>query len=100
MDTLNILSYGGMFALIILLVIFEIKDHRGGNYNNNNGYVYYTYNNVAVRIRHMFSSQYRVYVSDYCPVQTKKDRQGTYFVLRASSAADAEHQIDELYRSN
>lgn len=100
MDTLSILSYGSIATLIWLLVVFEIKDHKGSNYGNNNGYVYYTYNNVAVRIRHLFSSQYRVYVYNNCPIQTKKDRYGTYFSLKGCSAADIEYQIDELFRRN
>lgn len=100
MDTLGILSYGGIATLIGLLVIFEIKDHKGNNYSNNNSYVYYTYNNIAVRIRHLFSSQYRVYVYNNCPIQTKKDRYGTYFSLKGRSAADIEYQIDELFRRN
>lgn len=99
MDTLSILLYGGIATLIGLLVVFEIKDRKGGNYSNN-GYDYYTYNNVAVRIRHLFSSQYRVYVYNNCPIQTKKDRHGTYFSLKGHSAADIEYQVDELYRRN
>lgn len=99
MDMLNILSYGGIAVLIILLVIFEIKDHKGGNYNNSS-YVYYTYNNIAVRIRHLFSSRYKVYVYDTCPIPTKRDRYGTYFTLKAQSTADIEFQIDELYRQS
>lgn len=98
MNTLSILSYGGITALIVLIVVFEIKDYKGCNYRNNNGYVYYTYNNIAVRIRHLFSSQYRVYVYNNCPIQTKKDRYGTYFSLKGHSAADIEYQVDELYR--
>lgn len=99
MDTLNMLLYGGIATLIGLLFVFEIKDRKGGNYSNN-GYVYYTYNNVAVRIRHLFSSQYRVYVYNNCPIQTKKDSYGTYFSLKGHSAADIEYQVDELYRRN
>lgn len=100
MDTLSILSYGGIIVLITLLVVFEVKDRKGGNYNHNNGYVYYTYNNVSVRIRHVFLSQYKVYVFDSCPVQTKSDRYGDYFTIKARSAADAEYKIDELYQGD
>lgn len=100
MDTLSIISYGGIATLIGLLVVFEIKDYKSSNYSNNNGYVYYTYNNVAVRIRHLFSSQYRIYVYNNCPIQTKKDRYGTYFSLKGRSASDIEYQIDELYQRN
>jgi len=100
MDLLKVLPYGGVITLIALLLIFEVKDRQGGSYNNNSGYVYYTYNNIMVRIRHLVSSRYKVYVYGQCPVQTKKDRYGTYFALKAYSAADVEYQIDELYRRN
>ncbi len=98
MDTLNIISYGGIAILIVLLVIFELKDRQLGNHNSNSSYLYYTHNNVEVRIRHLFSSRYKVYINGWCPVQTKRDRYGTYFTLKARSAADVEYQIDELYR--
>lgn len=99
MDVLNTLSYGGIVLLILLLAVFEFKDRQGGNYANNSGYEYYTHNNIGVRIRQVFASRYKVYVYDACPVQTKRDRFGVYFTLKARSASDAEHQIDELYRS-
>ena len=99
MDVLNIMSYGGIITLIVLLIIFEVKGRQGGSYNNNSGYIYYTYNNIAVRIRHLAASRYKIYVNDFCPIQTKKDRYGTYFNMRACSASDAEYQIDELFRN-
>ena len=58
--------------------------------------------NITVRIKHIVASRYKIYISeqDSCPVQTKKDRYGTYFILKARSAQDAEYRIDELYRFN
>ena len=100
MNTLSILSFGGIITLAVLLVAFELKDRQGGSGSrgNGNGYVYYTHNNVAVRICHSFSSRYKIYVNGGCPVETKQDRYGRYFILKARSASDAEYQIDELYR--
>lgn len=100
MDCLSILQYGGITVLIVLLIIFEVRNFQGNSYANNYSYVYYTYNNIAVRIKHIVASRYKVYISEHdsCPVQTKKDRYGTYFVLKARSAQDAEYRIDELYR--
>lgn len=99
MDILSVLSYGGIITLIALLIIFEIKDRQGNNYNNS-GYIYYTYNNITVRICRLAAARYKIYVNDDCPIQTKKDRYGTYFILNARSASDVEYQIDELYRNN
>ena len=99
MDVLVLLPRVGIITLVVLLIIFEVKDRRGCNYNNNVGYLYYTHNNIAVRIRNLVANQYRIYVNGDCPVQTKKDRYGAYFILRARSASDAEYQIDELFRS-
>ena len=95
-DTLSILAYGGIAALVILLVIFEIK------YSNRSpqgsGYEYYTQNGDVLRIRHVFGSLFRVYVFGYCPVSTKSDRVGTYFTVRARSVSEAEQLIDGVYR--
>lgn len=102
MDYLSVLPYGGIAVLILLLLIFEIRSFQGNSYANNYSYVYYTCNNIAVRIKHIVASRYKIYVSeqDCCPVQTMKDRYGTYFLLNARSAQDAEYRIDELYRFN
>lgn len=97
MDVLSIFPYGGIATLTLLLMIFELRDKQDGNHTNNVGYKYYTHNNISVRIRHISASHYKVYVYDSCPVQTKKDCYGAYFTLKARSASDAEHQIDELY---
>lgn len=99
-DTLNILAYGGIAVLAILLLIFEIKESRIGRNNapNNGGYEYYTENGEVLRIRHTFGSLYKVYVFGYCPISTKEDRLGTYFSVRARSASEAESIIDGIYR--
>ncbi|MGM9661287.1 MAG: hypothetical protein ACI3WQ_11865 [Faecousia sp.] len=99
MDILCVLQYGGIATLILLLGAFEFMDKQSGKYVNTEGYKYYTDNNISVRIRQVLASHYRVYVHDACPVPTKTDRYGAYFALKARSASDAEHQIDELYRS-
>ena len=99
-DTLNILAYGGIAVLVILLIIFEIADARLGRSRTpkSNGYEYYTESGETLRIRHVFGSLHKVYVFDYCPVATKKDRFGVYFPVRARSASEAEYLIDEIYR--
>lgn len=97
METLNILPYCGIVALILLLVTFEVKYRQKGTNQIGNSYTYYTPSNGAVRICHMFGSRYKVYVKDTCPVPVKHDRFGDYFILNARSAADVEHQIDDLY---
>lgn len=58
MDCFNVLQYGGLSALIVLLVIFEIRNFQGNGYANNYSYVYYTCNNIAVRIKHIVASRY------------------------------------------
>lgn len=102
MDCLSVLQYGGIIVLMVLLIIFEVKNFKGNGYANDYSYVYYTCKNIAVRIKRIVASRYKVYVSesDSCPVQTNKDRYGTYFILKARSAQDAEYRIDELYRFN
>jgi len=97
MDALHILSYGGVLLLVTLLIVFEIKYRQGGTFTQNEGYLYYTCNHVAVRIRHIAGTRYRVYVQGDAPVPTQEDRYGSYFKLNAHSASDAEYQIDALY---
>lgn len=97
MDVLNILPYGGIATMILLLVTFEVKYRQGGNTPTGNGYTYYTPNNDIVRVCHKFGSRYKIYVKDSCPVPVKHDRFGDYFILNARSAADVEYQIDDLY---
>lgn len=101
MDELTVLYYGGIATLAILLLIFEIRGFRSGGYSNNHTYVYYTVGNIPVRIRHTVGSSYKVYVTDNipCPAETKADRFGRYFKIKARGAQDAEFQIDELYRA-
>lgn len=99
MEVLNVLPYGGITTLILLLVTFEVKYRQECSTLSGNSYTYYTPNNNTVRIRHIFGSRYKVYVNDACPVPVKHDRFGDYFTLNARSASDAELQIDELYRT-
>ena len=99
MDSLRSLGYGGIAALIILLVIFELKEGRLGNRRpQNGGYEYYTESGDTLRVRHVFGSLYKAYVFGYCPVATKKDQFGVYFPVRARSASEAEYLIDGIYR--
>mgnify|MGYP000854209089 FL=1 len=99
-DTLSILAYGGIGVLVILLIIFEIKEGRIGRSHTpqNGGYEYYTESGETLRVRHVFGSLYKAYVFGYCPVATKKDRFGVYFPVRARSASEAEYFIDGIYR--
>lgn len=99
-DTLTILAYGGIAVLVILLIIFEIKEGRIGRSHTpqNGGYEYYTESGETLRVRHVFGSLYKAYVFGYCPVATKKDRFGVYFPVRARSASEAEYLIDGIYR--
>lgn len=99
-DTLNILAYGGIAILVILLVVFEIAEGRFGRNHapKSNGYEYYTEDGNCLRIRHAFGSLYKVYVFGYCPVATKKDRFGVYFPVRARSSSEAEYIIDGVFR--
>lgn len=99
MDALSILAYGGIAVLVLLLVIFELKDRPINGNKGDEGYEYYAYGNVIVRIQHIFATSYKVYVFDSCPVSTKQDRYGRYFILKAKSTAEAEYKIDELYRN-
>lgn len=90
-DTLTILAYGGIAILVILLIIFEIKEGRidRSHTPQNGGYEYYTESGETLRVRHVFGSLYKAYVFGYCPVATKKDRFGVYFPVRARSASEA-----------
>ena len=98
-DTIDILAYGGIAALVILLVVFEIRDRTaGGQFVRGGGYEYYTPDNSCVRVQHTFGSHYRIYVFSECPVQTSEDRLGIYFPIRAQSACEAEFIIDQLYQ--
>lgn len=99
-DTLNVLAYGGIAVLVILLIIFEIKEGRIGRSHTpqSRGYEYYTESGETLRVRHVFGSLYKAYVFGYCPVATKKDRFGVYFTVRARSASEAEYLIDGIYR--
>lgn len=99
-DTLMILAYGGIAVLVILLIIFEIKEGRIGRSHTlqNGGYEYYTESGETLRVRHVFGSLYKAYVFGCCPVATKKDRFGVYFSVRARSASEAEYLIDGIYR--
>lgn len=99
MDSLNVLGYGGIAALIILLVIFELKEGRLGNRRpQGGGYEYYTPDNSRVRIHKTFGSLYKVYVYGNCPVATRRDRFGCYFTVRARSASEAEYLVDDIYQ--
>lgn len=95
-DTLNILFYGGISAVVILLTIFEIT---GGSHTLQiSGYEYFTENGDTLRVCRVRGSLYKVYVFGICPVPTKRDRFGTYFKVRARSASEAEYLIDGIYR--
>lgn len=100
MDSLNILGYGGIAVLIILLVIFELKEGRLGKRRaQSGGYEYYTPDNNKVRIYKAFGSLYKIYVYGNCPVETKKDRFGCFFTVRARSASQAEYLVDDIYQN-
>lgn len=99
MDLLNILGYGGIAVLIILLIIFELKEGRFGKRTpQSSGYEYYTPDNSRVRIQKTFGTLYKVYVYSNCPVPTKRDRSGYYFTVRARSASEAEYIVDDIYQ--
>ena len=96
---IEILGYGGIAVIVILLLIFEIREGRLGQRTpRSNGYEYYTASGTRLRIRHMFGSLYRIYVFDPCPVETRQDRLGTYFTIRAGSASEAEYIVDGIYQ--
>ena len=99
MDILNVLGYGGIVVLVVLLIIFELKD---GSFRTrtplNSGYEYYTADNSCVRIRKVFGSLYKIYVYSECPVSTKSDRFGSYFTVKGRSAAEVESIVDDIYQ--
>lgn len=99
-ETLNILAYGGIGVLVALLIVFEFKEGRIGRSHTpqNGGYEYFTESGDSLRVRHVFGTLYKAYVFGYCPVETKKDRLGIYFPIRARSASEAEYLIDGIYR--
>ena len=99
-DILNVLAYGGIAILVILLVVFEIREGGIGKNHTpqNGGYEYYTEGGNCLRIKHSFGTRYKVYICGYCPVPTKKDRFGAHFTSRARSASEAEFMVDGLYR--
>jgi hypothetical protein len=99
MDDLNILGYGGITVLIILLAIFEFEDWGFGKtalYSR--GYEFYTADSSLVRIHKAFGSLYKIYVYGDCPVLTKQDRYGNYFEVRARCTAEAESIVDDIYQ--
>ena len=99
METLDILGYGGIAILALLLVIYEWKDGCIGLRKPPNiGYEYYTADNSRVKICKAFGTLYKIYVFGNCPVETQNDRFGTYFTLRASSASEAEYLVDDIYQ--
>ena len=100
MYDLDMIEYAGIAALIILLIIFELRDVNCGNVlSANKGYEYYTSDSSRVRIHKVFGSLYKIYVYGNCPVQTKQDRFGTYFTVRARSASSVEYIVDDIYQS-
>lgn len=99
MDSLNVLGNGGIAVLIILLIIFELKEGRFGKRTpQSGGYEYYTPDRDRVRIHKTFGTLYKVYVYSNCPVPTKRDRFGYYFTVRARSASEAEYIVDDIYQ--
>lgn len=99
MDTLTILPYGGILALVVLLVVFELTNAQQRNEMPRNEYEFITSAGNCVLVRHVLGTIYKVYTSEDCPVATKTDRYGRYFTVKARSASEAEHIIDELYGS-
>lgn len=96
---LNIFAYGGIGILIILLVIFELKERGfGKRMPQGGGYDYYTPDNSRVRINKVFPSLYKIYVYSNSPVSTKRDRFGYYFTVKARSASEAEYLVDAIYQ--
>lgn len=99
MDSLYVLPYGGITVLVVLLVIFELKEGRlGTNTVRACGYEFFASDGSRVRINKAFGSLYKVYTFDWCPVPTKQDRFGRYFTIRARSASEAEYIVDGLYQ--
>ena len=99
MDKLEILRYGGVAVLVVLLVIFEMTDRRPVQRTKGlrGGYEYYTPDGSRVLIRHVLGSRFKVYVYDECPIPTSRDRYGKFFKVNARSAYEAELKVDQAY---
>ena len=100
MDKLDILRFGGIGVLVVLLVIFELTNRSPRRRQNSlKGYEYYTPDGSRVLIRHVFGSCFKVYVYGACPVMTGSDRYGDLFKVHARSASEAEYKVDQAYGS-
>lgn len=98
MDKLDILRFGGIGVLVILLGIFELTNRSPRRRRSNlRGYEYYTPDGSRVLICHMFGSCFKVYVYGACPVMTVSDRYGDFFKVHARSATEAEYKVDQAY---
>lgn len=95
MDSIKVIAYGGIALLVLLLLIFEVKDLRRNV--SNFGYEFYTTDGKRLRIRPFLCYCYKVYVFSACPVSTKRDRLGEYFMVKARSSAEAEAAVDNIY---
>lgn len=74
---------------------------RGGFIPPGDGYEYYVGSGTIVYILKKGSQSFRVYqINGQPPANAKmrKDRVGTYFVVRARTAAEAEAVVDRAYR--
>ena len=98
MDKLEILRYGGVAVLVVLLVIFELTDRSPvGRKKGLRGYDYYTPDGSRVLIHHVLGSRFKVYVYGGCPISTSRDRYGEFFKVNARSAHEAELKVDQAY---
>ena len=98
MDKLEILRYGGVAVLAVLLVIFELTDRNPvGRKKGLRGYEYYAPDGSRVLIRHVLGSRFKVYVYGVCPIATCRDRYGEFFKVNARSAHEAELKVDQAY---
>ena len=98
MDTLVLLKYGGLGALLLLLVLFEIRDLRfgaAGGKQSGASYQYFTPDGSCVLVRKALLG-YKVYVSN-SPIPTMRDRYGDYIKIYARSAEEAEFKIDQMF---
>lgn len=99
MDLLVILRYGGIGALIALLIVFELTG-RESNRSATGFYEYYTQEGRCLRIRHIIATRYKIYDSNpECPVPTKEDRYGQFFALSALSTGSLEAKVEAIYSS-
>lgn len=96
--TLKLLIYGGIIILAVLLILFEFSQSKKGHISSHGGYEYYTDTGERLRVCHIIGMFYKIYVFGNCPVEAKKDRNGSYFCLHGRSAAEIEHKIDEIYK--